>query len=228
VRTYEDISERMLDESIPESVTRWARDILADVADGCLAIRAVRHPLGFICLPVLRVGRRGVCVHRWGARTGRPLLTTEPIHAHSWDLYSHVLYGTLRNETVHVLDDQPQPTHRVFEVYSRADGDEIRRTSRLVRFEIGSIVVNGPGDRYRVPAGEFHLSAMPDREVATLVLGSGRPDGVDLTLAPVHTPTHLGRRELLDPGATRRLAREVAEHLALTNSPEADAPWRHR
>jgi hypothetical protein len=168
-------------------------------------------------------------VHQWDTQTHRPLLTTEPIHAHSWDLHSHVLYGTLRNEIVHVHDDQPHPTHRVFEVYSRDDGDEIRRTSRLVRFETGSTVVNGPGDRYRVRAGEFHLSALPDdREVATLVLGSGRPDAVDLTLAPIHTPTHWGHRELLDHAATRRLARTVAGHLALKDSPEADTSWRHR
>jgi hypothetical protein len=228
VRAYEDISERMLDESMPDSVTHWARDVLAEVADGCLAIRAVRHPLGFICLPVLRAGRHGVCVHQFGAQTHRPLLTTEPVHAHSWDLHSHVLYGSLCNEMVHVLDDQPDPTHRVFEVYSRPDGDEIRRTPRLVRFEIGSTAVNGPGDRYRVRAGEFHLSAPPDHEVATLVLGSGRPDAVDLTLAPIHTPTHLGHRDLLDLAATRRLARDIAEHLALTTSPEAKASWRHR
>jgi hypothetical protein len=127
-----------------------------------------------------------------------------------------------------VVNNPAAPTHRVFEVHSRGDCDEIRRTPRLVRFEIGSGTANGPGDNYRVRAGDFHLSVPPDSEVATLVLANSLPGAIDLALGAIHTSTHLVRRESYDLAETRRLARNVADHCALKISPRSGDLWRPR
>nr|WP_240449335.1 hypothetical protein [Streptomyces harenosi] len=47
-------------------VMRHAASELRLIASGHSPLRAVRHPLGFICLPVLRDGPHGVCVHVFG------------------------------------------------------------------------------------------------------------------------------------------------------------------
>src|SRR5882757_10513589 len=79
-------------------VPQWACGILGEVARGRTSITAMRHPLGFICIPVERAGDHGVCVHVWSGRLSRTSPTTSAMHAHSWDLISYVLYGSLRNE----------------------------------------------------------------------------------------------------------------------------------
>src|SRR5258708_14211968 len=64
----------------------WARSVLGEVADGRLPIDAVRHPLGFLCLPVERSGRFGVCLHLCPPEFTVASTTTSQMHCHSWDL----------------------------------------------------------------------------------------------------------------------------------------------
>ncbi len=94
---------------------------MAGVADGSSDLTAVRHPLGFLCFPVLRGDNLGVCVHIWTEGV-RAEPTTSPMHAHSWDLVSYVLYGTVRNDIIELTDGTDQ---RVFEVRSGQAGDEL-------------------------------------------------------------------------------------------------------
>ena len=54
-----------------ELITGWAQGVLDDVAAGRNSINAVSHPLGFVCLPVHRLGDEGVCIHVWGSRWHR-------------------------------------------------------------------------------------------------------------------------------------------------------------
>jgi hypothetical protein len=187
--------------------------ILGDIARGHGGIRAVRHPLGFICLPLERTGVQGVCVHVWSDRLTSAEPTTSATHAHSWDLTSFVLYGMLGNELVGVTDVQDRATHRVFEVSTRAGYDEIRRTSRLVRRWIGRSESHHPGVVYTLPAGVFHETAA-EGDVATVALGRGSPGAVDLTLGSVDTRTHRIIRRLCDPEETAHTAALVAERLA--------------
>src|SRR4030081_347780 len=92
------------------SVSRWVVDVLTDIADGRRDLLAVRHPLGFICLPVQRSDADGVCVHLWQAELRNARSTTSQVHAHSWDLLSYVLFGEVHNEIVDVADDPANPT----------------------------------------------------------------------------------------------------------------------
>lgn len=126
---------------------------LTEVATGVRALRAVRHPLGFLCLPLLREGLRGICVHLFAPEyVAEP--DTAPWHAHSWELRSHVLYGRVANLPVRVSGTGDEPTHRIFEVRSGPGGvDEIVPTPVLVRGEPGHAHISGPGETYTLTAG---------------------------------------------------------------------------
>ncbi|ETK36524.1 hypothetical protein [Microbispora sp. ATCC PTA-5024] len=196
----------------------WALDVLGEIAAGGSGVRAVRHPLGFLCLPVERAGEFGVCVHVWSAGAAHAVSTTSQVHCHSWDLVSHVLYGQVRNVHAVVSDAADHPTHRVFAVTSTPDGDVIRPTGRTVRYAAGRAELFGPGDTYTLGAGAFHSSVIPEGgEAATVALGRGRPGLGDLSLGPLATPLHHVRRERLDDAETARAA-ELARRSIWTSN----------
>jgi hypothetical protein len=178
-------------------------------------VRGVRHPLGFVCLPLERDGGDGVCLHLWSGAFGHAGSTTSGIHCHSWDLVSHVLYGQVRNVHVMVTDAGRDATHRVFEVVSSAGGDRITPTGRTVRHETGLVEVFGAGDTYTLAAGRFHSSVVPEGgEAATIALGRGSPGSRDLSLGPLGTGGHLVSRQPLDDEETALAVRLIADHLS--------------
>ncbi len=192
---------------------RLVGGLLAQVADGSRPVRAVDHPLGFYCLPVVRDGVHGVCVHVFDPRraAGR-----REIHCHSWELKSSVLYGRVGNLRVGVYDEPARPSHRAFEVFSDAAAgvDEIRPTPRLVRWEPLAEEVSARGETYTLGAGQFHVTALPDDEpAATVVLGRTVPGPVDVVLGPVEGAARRVVRRLCDADRTARIAGEAARRL---------------
>lgn len=196
-------------------VPRWAARAMHDVADGRRSLRAAVHPLGFTCLPVVREGHYGVCVHVWPPGQPRPKSTTSQVHAHSWDLVSYVLFGGLRNELPVVADtDAAHPSaRRVLEVRSRGNTDDIRPTSRLVRCETGDSELAVPDDVYTVTAGTFHSSVADPGGAATVALGVMISGGADLSLGDPRAGTHRVRRTRLGARPTQDIARRVASDL---------------
>ncbi|MFC4507501.1 MULTISPECIES: hypothetical protein [Streptomyces] len=194
-------------------LVRHAASELEEVATGRRVLRAVRHPLGFVCLPVLRDGAEGVCVHVFGP-TDR-LLTDHQVHSHSWDLISTVLYGRLSNRHMDVEEGVGAPTHRLFEVHSEPSGvDELRPTRRLVRCSPGSEQTSSRGQTYALPAGAFHTTVVPDgRPTATLVLGRTLPGRADLSLGPLRAPGHRVVRRMCDAAQTARIARAALRRI---------------
>jgi hypothetical protein len=212
---------------------RHAATELDRIVSGRRALRAVHHPLGFVCLPILRDGDDGVCVHVFGAPGATPTGTetetgtgtgTGPdlpapdvsqVHCHSWDLTSTVLYGRLGNRRVDVDDTTREPTHRVFEVRSDPSGvDELRPTERLVRLLPGAEQTSARGQTYALPAGEFHTTVVPDgRPTATLVLGRTLPGRVDLSLGPLSAAGHRMVRRTCDATETARIARAALRRI---------------
>lgn len=192
----------------------WAVKAVADLR----GVTPVRHPLGFVCLPLEREGGEGVCVHLWSHDLAHAETTTSQIHCHSWDLVSHVLYGQVRNVHAVVRDAGQDATHRVFEVVSGLDGDRIRPTERTVRHSTGMVEMFGTGDTYTLAAGRFHSSVVPEGgEAATIALGRGRPGNHDLSLGPLGTTGHHVARQPLAPEETALAVRLLTAHLTEGN-----------
>jgi hypothetical protein len=221
---YDSFRRAILDGTAGQAAPRWASGVLGEITRGRRNVAAMRHPLGFVCIPVDRSGEQGVCVHVWsdGLPSARP--TTSAVHAHSWDLVSYVLYGSLRNELVDVTDAPDDPAYRVFEVHSGGDVDEVRETPRLVRCEVGTAELIRQGDTYTLPAGVFHATAVQG-EAATVALGSGRPGTMDLSLGGIDTRTHRVGRHRCDRDETTSAARVVTERLASTRTRDQEDRW---
>jgi len=210
---FDDIRRAIVNGTARRDVTSWTRHVLHAVAAGRAPITPVRHPQGFTCVPVQRSGNRGVCVHVWSNRLPRAPLTTSPIHSHSWDLMSYVLYGTVYNHLVAVTDVENNATHRLFEIHNSSQGDQLRRTGRLVRYEVSATELWAGGSMYNLPAGVFHTTGT-DAETATVALGSGAPHRPQYALAGVDAANHRVTRLCCDPAETATLAGIVAENLA--------------
>ncbi|MDQ3154635.1 MAG: hypothetical protein M3R63_23890 [Actinomycetota bacterium] len=207
-----------------QDAPRWAFDVLGEIARGSRSVVAMRHPLGFVCIPVDRTGDQGVCVHVWSDSLPSARPTTSTMHAHSWDLISHVLYGSVRNELIDVTDAPDDPAYRVFEIRSGGDVDEVRETPRLVRCEISAAELNRQGDTYTLRAGVFHATAVQG-EAATVALGSGRPGTMDLSLGGIDTRTHRVGRQRCDRDETAAAARVVTERLASIRTLDQEDRW---
>jgi hypothetical protein len=214
---YSDLYAAIQHGGAGDSVRCWAFDRLDEVAEGRRRLDGVRHPLGFVCLPLERLGGRGVCVHLWCTGMARAQPTTSAVHSHSWDLFSYVLFGQVRNQVVAVVDAPERPAHRVFEVRSHGDVDEIRATARLVRSAPSAVELASAGGSYHLPAGGFHVTTIPDmQDTATIALGDSRPGTADLSLGAIDTPTHQVRRQRCDSEETALAARIAADRLATT------------
>lgn len=222
---YHMLRTAMRDGGAEQVVSGWVTNVLDDVVQGRTNVAAVRHPLGFSCIPVERTGERGVCVHVWSDSLPRAGPTTSTMHAHSWDLVSQVLYGTVRNEVITVSDGYGGATHRLFEMRSDAGTDEVHRTDRLVRYETATTESYHQGEVYSLPAGVFHRTGVGP-ETATVALGCGRPGTADLALGGITTSTHHVRRQRCDRAETVRTARVVIEQLARVAEPGyREEPW---
>ncbi|MFC5752608.1 hypothetical protein [Actinomadura rugatobispora] len=215
---YTEIRREIAAGTAAATVPRWARHVLDDIAAGRVAVEAVRHPLGFLCLPVERTGDLGVCLHIWTPEVESVAATTSGVHCHSWELVSFVLYGEVRNTRARVADVPPAgadgATHRVFEVVSRGEVDELKATGRTVRYAAGDTGTHGTGAVYTLPAGVFHstfIEGGPD--AATVALGRQDPDGGDLSLGPLGTSSHQMRRLRCDPDETARAALRSARRI---------------
>jgi hypothetical protein len=210
--TYDSFHRAMCNGTAKRDIPRWASDVLGEVAQNRTSVAGVRHPLGFVCLPVERTGKAGVCVHVWSDSLAYASPTTSTIHAHSWDLISYVLYGSVRNEVIDVIDAPDDASYRVFEIRSGGDVDEVRETPRLVRCQIRAAEFNHPGNIYSLAAGVFHTTVVQG-EAATVALGNSRGTR-DLSLGGIDRTTHRVWRQRCDRDETAHAARVVTEQLA--------------
>lgn len=191
---------------------RWASGVLGDIARNALSVTGVRHPLGFLCLPVERTGEDGICLHVWSDSLAHMSPTTSTIHAHSWDLTSYVLYGSVRNNVFDVTDAPDDAAYRVFEVHSGADIDEIRETPRLVRCQVRTTELSRRGDTYSLTAGIFHATVVQGA-AATVALGRSRAGIVDQSLGRIDRKSHRVQRQRCTHEETAQVVQLVTEQL---------------
>ncbi|WP_240810033.1 hypothetical protein [Actinomadura sp. WMMA1423] len=226
---YEEIREEIRAGTAARTLPAWAGrvldGVLEDAAAGRPDIAAVRHPLGFLCLPLERSGDLGVCLHIWTPEVLPAPSTTSPVHCHSWDLLSFVLYGTVRNVRMEVSESSATGssatgssatgTQQVFEVVSQGDMDELRATGRTVQCAPANSTTHRTGESYTLPAGVFHSTLIEDgRDAATVALGRQTPGGGDLSLGPLDLPSHKVRRTRSDHADTVRALRRSARRIA--------------
>ncbi|MEU8302198.1 hypothetical protein AB0C84_01450 [Actinomadura sp. NPDC048955] len=216
---YEEIREEIhagtAARTLPERVGRILGGVLDDAAGGRSRVPAVRHPLGFLCLPLERSGDLGVCLHIWTPEVRPAPSTTSPVHCHSWDLLSFVLYGTVRNVRMDVSEASATGTQQVFEVVSQGDLDELRATGRAVHCAPARSSTHRTGESYTLPAGVFHSTLIEDGlDAATVALGRQTPGGGDLSLGPLDVPSHRVRRSRSDHADTLRALRRSARRIA--------------
>ncbi len=224
--TYDALHHAMRD----GSADALAQVLLTEIACGRLHAPALRHPLGFICIKLVRDANRGACVHVWDNAFPRSAPTTSEIHSHSWDLLSRVLYGSVRNNVFEVAVAEADATHRVAEIHSRGHVDRISPTARAVTATEGTSELHPHGATYRLEAGRFHTTVV-EGSAATLALGEGVPGLTDLSLIALSGPTlstHTVTRELCDRSLTRRVARQVLQHLRDASCPGGDRVAHHR
>lgn len=165
-----------------EAAGAWVRSALPALGPEALAAPAVRHPLEFVCLPLHRSHRVGLCLHVW---TGSGEVSSSVVHAHSWDLWSYVVQGTVLNQIVDVRDEPEAPDFELYTVASTGTKDEVRTSGRRV--------VHAPRPRQEVPAGRiyritsglFHRSGHRG-PTATLVLGEQHEGLENLFLGPLN------------------------------------------
>ncbi|MET8048980.1 MULTISPECIES: hypothetical protein [unclassified Streptosporangium] len=191
------------------SLRRWARDTIAELCSGRRSIKAVRHPLEFVCLPLRRDGLTGLCLHLW---EGEGEEVYPVVHAHSWDLCSYVLSGTVFNEIFEIRDDAARRGHRLYQVDSSDGVDEARFTERFVTSVRERLEEVPEGRVYRLAAGQYHRSGHRGR-TATVVLGEHRPGVHNLVLGPLDGELSTSRRESYPADRVLALLRPLAHAL---------------
>jgi hypothetical protein len=192
----------------PDQVWDAAGAILDDLAEGRTSIDAVRHPLGFICLPIVRDDSpEGVCLHYWPGRTETGDLVTSRYHCHSWSLLSHVLVGAVGNLR---LDLVPGDEFQLFEAVSSGLVDRLVPTGRLTGVRCAEPEIHRAGETYGLAAGAFHASVATYADVSvTLVLGRMVPGAADITLGAADMAERRVVRRTIGTAEARRVAREI-------------------
>ncbi|MGH3700589.1 MAG: hypothetical protein ACRDQY_14185 [Pseudonocardiaceae bacterium] len=212
MRTYDRLQHATRNGTARQVIPQWASNVLGDIARNTLKVTGVRHPLGFLCLPVERTGEDGICLHVWNDSLAQMSPTTSTIHAHSWDLTSYVLYGSVRNNVFNVTDAPDDAAYRVFEVHSGADIDEIHETPRLVRCQIRTTELSHGGDTYALTAGIFHATVVQGA-AATVALGRSRAGTLDLSLGGINRTSHRVQRQRCAHEETAQVVQLVTKQL---------------
>jgi len=206
--------------------TDRARAIQGAVRPALRAVRSgerepemIRHPLGFMCLPLHRSDRLGLCIHVWRDDVDVARPTTSGYHLHTWNLFSYVLYGGVKNEVGRVWEP-PRPRDapfRLFEIHSREPSergkppvDHIVPTPALVAYTATGAEKVYMGDGYVVNARQYHRTQVMNKAfTATLVLAEDWDERPQLSLGAVDHPEEIVTRDWYPA----EVARTVADHL---------------
>jgi hypothetical protein len=132
---------------------------------------SLRHPNGFLVNTLENESEGQLRLHIWP--TGRVDDLTP--HSHPWHMSSLVLAGTNREyiPTVRLNEDNGRPL-------MGTGFDEERKqitnayTGRDVSFELGDLATYNARDYHHLPAGEFHITPLPQVEPIITLVRTGR------------------------------------------------------
>lgn len=140
------------------------RELLAVLAEN--PPPAVWHPTGFLVLTLLRSQGGTLRLHLWPERAREHGTPCWPVHDHVWDLRSHVLCGAVESHRYAVVDD-PHGDAVLYAVrYGAGRSSHMHRSERRVSVWPDVPRRIAAGERYEVPAGEFHASRVSAGELA--------------------------------------------------------------
>lgn len=153
------------DEPLPAAALRELLTALVDVPPP-----AVWHPTGFLVLTLLCRPHVGALrLHLWPERARQRGTPCWPVHDHVWDLRSHVLCGEVESRRYAVVDDPCGDAVLYAVRYGEGRSSHMARSERRVSVRPEAPRRIAAGERYSVPAGEFHASTVAvGRLAATL------------------------------------------------------------
>jgi hypothetical protein len=190
-------------------IREWTQLTLEEIATGARDRPAVRHPLGFICFPLIRAGDHGLCVHYWPAVATPPNPQAPTVHSHSWHLSSHLLAGRIANHRSVVTEAGESPLE-LYAVTSGPDGDVITPTGRRVRSADLAAETYQRGQTYHLAAGQFHwTNRLTGSPTITVVAGRGTSTQQNFFVAPAKQARQRSKRRQYGPAASRSLAVEL-------------------
>lgn len=128
---------------------------------------AVWHPTGFLVLTLVRRPQAGVLrLHLWPERARQHGTPCWPVHDHVWDLRSHVLCGEVESHRYAVVDDPCGDAVLYAVRYGEGRSSHMSRSERRVSVRPDVPRRIAAGERYSVPAGEFHASSVAAGQLA--------------------------------------------------------------
>lgn len=210
----------------------WGSDTVPTAVDWALAqldgardsLRGILHPLGFLCLSLKRSPSIGICVHIWIEDVPNADLSTSPIHSHSWDLHSHVLFGRIGNARVET-ESVPleRASHRVYQIESAQGADQITATSQYVRCARVETQYAAAGEEYRLSGGEFHTTVVAEGlPAATVLVARTVVSSHDRSLGPLALPggavSRTIHRRVADAALSRKAVDAVLDRIPAPRS----------
>jgi hypothetical protein len=134
------------------------------------------HPLGFLVIrlqPTLDANL--IRIHIWpeGERTSRQPCWM--VHDHAWDFKSHILCGSVSNDSYSVTTDAESPSGRLYGVRYDADSSTLHRTERQVSYQLDRTDLYQRGEYYEVRMGQYHSTRVPEGTLACTVVLTTNP-----------------------------------------------------
>jgi hypothetical protein len=180
--------------------------LLDGIAGGRLPVPGLRHPLGFLYLPLHRASDLTLRLHIWDPDLPPATLTTSPYHSHAWNLTSYVYCGQLENVLMRVRQVAEPPGYRVFEITGDGGIDALRPTGTLAAAEVATVQRVVAGEVYRIPAGVYHATGVDGRRTATVAVVRRRDALPERALGPIALGAHRVRREPVPADVVMRAA----------------------
>ncbi|HEX6077455.1 MAG TPA: hypothetical protein VFZ32_19630 [Micromonosporaceae bacterium] len=195
------------------TVKAWAVETLNELVEGTRACNAVRHPLGFICFPLLRDGDYGTCIHYWPTVLDASSRKVTAVHSHSWHLVSHVLAGRLTNH-LSTISDLQSSSSELYVVTSNTSEDVIVPTGRRVRVIEECSTTFIANETHEMTAGKFHWTEFPtDTPTVTVVAGRNEVGRSNFLVDKVGAVPRCVKRRTCSPADSKTTAQRIVELL---------------
>jgi hypothetical protein len=221
VSAIQDLIRTGLRDADPMTPRFVARSILKDILSDAFPWQGIRHPTGFVVIPVyLAGGQMPFRLHLWPVERKTLLPLGCAIHDHVWDMTSAVVCGELDNREFVADLERGSGLYKLYHVeYIDAVTSVMRSYADTARLRCTKHERHAAGTKYQVTQGTLHesISCSTQMTVTIVETRTGR-EGSPLVASVVD----LGReirvvREVLGVPSLRQLARVALESIGSEN-----------